>query len=415
MTTDVRADELVEVTSYAEVLEAFRASPRLAVVLDEDSAHIRGGTVLRIDGDAHAKRRKMLNRLVFRDRHAWFRERSLLPALDAELAGLRARAGADGAVRVDLVELSLRPLIALVAAMIGLDGAGVDDLVALHAQLEAFPRLQTQLRRAAPPVPGGDEGRADALARLERGKREFGERFFAPALERRRALVARAMAGELAESELPLDFLTLVATHVDAALDADTDLPLRHAIIDLLHAGTGTSVGAVVHTVDELRRWVADHPEDAARLTDPSFLAGAVNETLRLHSANPAEVRRATEDVALSGGTTIRAGVYAALRTGIANRDVSVFGPDAGRFDPHRRVPAGVYAHGLAFGSGPHMCFGLPLAMGNDGADGNIVRLVRRFHETGVRPDPERRARYRPGIAHADLRNFDSYPVLLAP
>ncbi len=407
---------MVEVTTYAEALEAFRSSSKLAVVLDEDSLPVRGGTVLRIDGEAHARRRRLLNRLVLRDRHNWFLREALYPAVERNLAALFADAGPDGIARTDLVSFCRRSLVELMAAMIGLDQAGtaegVEELVRVQAQIEAFLGLKTQLKGAAPPLPGGEGGLQNALANLEAGKRDFVERFYRPSLATHQRLFARQQAGEIPASELPNDFLMLVASHADPNFDEDLDLPVREAIADLLHAGTGTTVGAVVHAVDELDRWFADHPKDRELRIDPYFLDGAVNEVLRLHSANPAEVRRALEDMQLSGGTVIKAGQYVALRTGIANRDRSVFGPDADRFDPHRRVSAGVYRHGLAFGSGPHMCLGLLLALGNEGIDGNVVYLLSALYQAGMQKDPARPARYRPGLAHADLKGFDSYPII---
>lgn len=415
--TSPSADQVVEVTSYAEVREALRAAAKLAVVLDDELLPVRAGTVLRLDGQPHTTRRQLLNRLVLRDRHSRLREEVLRPALERALDELRADAGPAGAARADLVGLCMCVLLEEVAAMIGFDRArtseGLEELVRLQAELEEYPRLRTQLRGAAPPLPDGETGLRRALARFEAAKRRLVADFYEPALASRRAVVARHEAGEIAESDLPADFLTLVAAHGDPALDEDPDLPIRHVIMDFLHAGTGTSAGAVVQAVDELERWCAGHPEDRERRSDPEFLSRVVNEVLRLHSANPAEVRRALEDVTLSGGTVVRAGQYAALRTGLANRDRTVFGPDAERFDPQRVVPVGTYPYGVAFGSGPHMCYGLPLAVGSEGTDGNIVLILRRLYELGVRKDPEREARYRPALAHADLKSFESYPVLL--
>jgi cytochrome P450 len=412
-------DDLVEVTTYAEVVEALRASTKLAVVMDEESEPVRGGTVLRVDGEVHAKRRRLLNRLVFRDEHARLREQVLRPALERELARLRAEPDADGVVRADLIPFGTRVLVELVGAMIGLDAAkttaGLDDLVRLHGELVAFPRLQTQLRAAAPPLPDGAAGLRRAIDRHEAAKREFTERFYRPALERRQALVERQVRGELTVEELPNDFLTLIAAHADPRLDDEPDLAIRHAIVDLMHAGTGTTVGALVRAIDELDRYFRAHPEERPARTDPAFLTRAVEESLRLHAANPAEIRRAVTDVTLSGGTHIRAGQLVALRTGSANRDRAVFGEDAERFDPHRSVPPAVYPYGVAFGSGPHMCYGIPLVMGNDGPDGNLVCLVKRLLEAGIRPDPDRPARNRPTVAHADLKTIDAYPVVFDP
>lgn len=415
----VTEDEVVEVTSYADVVEALRASAKLAVVMDPESEPIRGGTVLRVDGELHAKRRRLLNRLIFRDEHARLRASVLLPGLERELALLAQRPDVDGRMRADLVLLATRLLVELVAAMIGLDGAtspaGLDALVRVHGELVAFPRLQTQLRAAAPPLPDGDAGLRQAIERHEAAKREFVERFYRPAMETRYALAARHQAGELTDADLPKDFLMMVAAHVEPQFDDEPDLAIRHAIVDLLHAGTGTTVGALAHAQSELERYFAAHPEERRSRTDPAFLVGAVNETLRLHSANPAEIRRAVVDVTLRGGTQVRAGQFAALRTGYANRDRTVFGEDADRFDPHRQAVPGTYPYGVAFGTGPHMCYGVPLVLGNEGVDGNLVVLLKRLYEAGVRPDPERPARIGQAIAHADLKLVTSYPVVFDP
>ncbi len=406
--------ELVEVTRYAEVAEALR-HPKLAVTLDEQSVPVRGGTVLRIDGGAHTKRRRLLNRLVFRGGHQRLRAEVLRPAIERELALAGSRAA--GVVRLDVVAFCFRVLTELVATMIGLDRAqmrtDIEELFRLQAELDAFPRFKTQLLGAAPLDPGDEARVRDALERLRVAKDAFSERWVRPALESRRELVRRHEAGEIGFEELPSDLLTMVAAHADPAFDADPDLPVRHAVIDFLHAGTGTSVGAVAHAANELERWWRDHPADRERRLDPAFLSAAVYETLRLHAANPAEIRRATEDVTLSAGTRIPAGRYAALRTGSAHRDRDVWGPDAAAFDPCRVPPPGAAAYGLAFGAGPHMCYGLPLAIGDDGVDGNLVLLLRSLYEAGMEPDPDDAPSSRPAVAHADLRNFERYPVLL--
>lgn len=412
-------DEMVEVTAYPEVVEALRASTKFAVVMDAESEAIRAGTVLRVDGELHSKRRRLLNRLVFKGGHTRMRDTVLRPALERDLAAVLSRPDADGVARTDLNPFATRLLVELVAAMIGLDEAtsaeGLDELVRLHGELVAFPRLQTQLRSAAPPLPGGDATLREAIARHEAAKAEFVERFYRPAMDARRTLVARHDAGELADDDLPLDFLTMVAAHADPRFDDEPDLPVRHAIVDLLHAGTGTTVGALVRAIDELDRHFGAHPEDLTLRTDPVFLSAAVNETVRLHSANPAEIRRALTDVTLGRGTQVRAGQIVALRTGFANRDRTVFGDDAERFDPHRRVPSGVYPYGVAFGSGPHMCYGVPLVLGDDGTDGNLVCLLQRLYAAGIRPDPRTPPRMRAPIAHADLKTIESYPVVFDP
>jgi hypothetical protein len=60
------------------------------------------------------------------------------------------------------------------------------------------------------------------------------------------------------------------------------------------------------------------------------------------------------------------------------NRDPDVFGPDATGFNPNRPSPAdGTPRYGLGFGVGTHQCFGLRVAVGNDGKGGAHVTLIR--------------------------------------
>jgi hypothetical protein len=57
------------------------------------------------------------------------------------------------------------------------------------------------------------------------------------------------------------------------------------------------------------------------------------------------------------------------------------------------------------------MCYGLPLALGNDTVDGNLVQMVVRLLAAGVEKDPDAVSRFRPGVAHADLKGFETYPA----
>jgi cytochrome P450 len=68
-------------------------------------------------------------------------------------------------------------------------------------------------------------------------------------------------------------------------------------------------------------------------------------------------VRRVQHETELAG-RKLRPGEYVALFYGSANRDESVFGADAERFDI-TRVNAGRH---LAFGFGEHLCLGASLA-----------------------------------------------------
>jgi cytochrome P450 len=255
---------------------------------------------------------------------------------------------------------------------------------------------------------GTPEERQAMIALGQAAKDRFGERYFLPALAEHARLVEAAERDELAADELPRDLLTLLAGRVDPAW-ADVELALREATTDILFAGTANSVHALVHVVDELGRWFERHPEDRARRHDSDFLARVVSESLRIHVINVAFFRQAVEDVVLGSGLAIPADSIVRLGIRQANRDRSVFGADAGEFNPRRALPPAVPPYGLAFGSGPHMCYGLNVVLGPDQVSGTHVHMLSRLLEAGIRNDPERAAR-----RHPDRDLFVTYPVMLA-
>ncbi len=88
---------------------------------------------------------------------------------------------------------------------------------------------------------------------------------------------------------------------------------------------------------------------------EPGLMRGAVEELLRLYSANQALVRVTTREVEI-GGRTIPEGKPVALHFLSANQDEAVFErPEV--FDPERKPN-----RHIAFGIGPHVCIGQSLA-----------------------------------------------------
>ena len=99
------------------------------------------------------------------------------------------------------------------------------------------------------------------------------------------------------------------------------------------------------------------------------------------------------------------------LEIATANRDPQAFGPTAEMFDPRRQVPSGVYPYGVAFGSGRHMCFGLPIVLGSDGTNGSHAQMLKAFFEAGVSRHPTAK----PFKKQGTLRDaWDEYPVVFA-
>jgi cytochrome P450 len=411
--TDLAAGAIA-LTGYHEVLAVLR-SPKFVTENNDGTAAVRGAALLRVHGPDHTRRRRTMNHLTGHDHHRWFRETALYPTLKSNLESVLNVPDGLGEARADLVELLARTNIQLAAAMIGLS---------LADRTERFQELST-LVDAFRPIAGvrwtiDSARKREILERAEAALQTFKEQFFLPALLVHRDLLERYKRGELNKQELPRNFLTLAAAHSDLALVdelgaradpslANPDVAVQEAAITLINGAVDTTTFAVTWSFHELNTWVDRHPEDRALRTDEVFLRQVIWETLRIRLTFPAFVREATEDTHLPNGVHVKAGEMVALRFDLASRDHSVYGPDADEFNPRRHIPQGVMPYGVAFGSGPHMCYGIPIVLGNDGTDGSLVHILKTLYEANMRPDPTRAPRMATGT-HSE--RFASYPVL---
>src|ERR1700722_2097271 len=101
---------------------------------------------------------------------------------------------------------------------------------------------------------------------------------------------------------------------------------------------------------------------------------------------------------------------YVALDFIQANRDRNIFGDDADRFNPWRKVPPNVRPYGLAFGAGRHLCMGFPLVTPVTGdSERALFKILYALLESGVELDPEREPHY---VATAE-EVYESLPILL--
>ena len=122
------------------------------------------------------------------------------------------------------------------------------------------------------------------------------------------------------------------------------------------------------------------HRGELERLrADPSLIPSAVEELLRYESPSQQTARLAPDDLDL-GGKTIRKRQAVIAVMGAANRDPNRF-PDPDRLDVSRRDNRHV-----AFGWGPHFCFGAALAR----IEGQVAfeTLLRRLPDLALAPDP---------------------------
>ena len=375
----------------------------MRTLVNDGTDPFRGGTVLRIEGEPHHRRRKTLGRLLRGDGDRSLREQVLKPLVQRNIDSALSQRGGDGAARVDVVVFARQAFFQLAAALIGLDG--VDDGASADELRRFYEPIQVAMGGF---MDGGD--RAAAIARGLEVKEAFRERYYSPACQRHIELAQAVADGTLSAEDAPKDLLMLIATDSDPAWTAEPDLAMREAMTDVLNAGTSSTSATLVWALDELLAWFAAHPAERALAADSAFLGQAVQESLRMHTTLPLFFRMAEDDVELSSGLTIRAGELVALEVDRANRDPDVFGADADRFDPYRTVPRGVYPYGVAFGSGRHMCFGLPVVLGEDGSGGSHAQIIQALFRAGVARDPER-----PPTKRQDtLRDvWAEYPILL--
>jgi cytochrome P450 len=390
----------VRITSFVEVDEILRNEEFAAGRTEMESLPFRGRTLLELDGEEHRDRRKLETRLFAKPVLDRYEAEVLAPAIDRCLNEADAGRGRDGIVRADLARLSHKMFLQIAAAVIGLDSVDTAERTELLEQC-MYPL------NAAFDVKYATRDHGEVIKEGLKAKEEFVEHFYGPSVQRRIRLLKEYGSGDCSEADLPADLLMIMLRNHSAGWDAD--LPVRETLL-YLAGGTDTTSNAVNHAVAELCKWLTDHPGDKVYLDDRKFLRGVCNEALRLKLNVTALVRRATRDITLSTGRLIPSEQFVALDFIQANRDARVFGDDAHRFNPWRKVPPNVRPYGLAFGAGRHLCMGFPLITPVTGeSERALFKILRALIASGVELDPERP----PELAPTAEEVYASLPILL--
>jgi cytochrome P450 len=394
------------VVNPAEIFAAAHRDPENNGAINV--AEFIGGSLSFTDGAVHRDRRKLLNRLVRPDSLEAIREDIIIPSAHKVLARSLASPDADGVYRLELVEFCERVFLEFAAKLIGLVGVDSEQGMTRLRQL-AFPLFLGVSSLFRPDRSAVNDA---ALAAKER----YIEEFYRPSRRACEEMLAEVEAGTRSAEDVPISLMRLIVTGADPAY-----LDEHQAIIETILffvTSVGTSTQSVVSTVDYLTNWFAQHPEDYERRTDMEFLVRAIQEAIRLRAPfnTPHMTRLAVEDTEI-GGQPVAKGQEIHVRLPTANRDTEVFGPDAASFNPWRPTAEGLPRYGVAFGGGPHHCFGLRVVLGNDGSGGGHVRMLQALFAAGVQRDPD----HAPEVLSRDMTldpitDFKSYvrfPVIL--
>ena len=396
------------VSNYREADEFLRHNTLKQGLYDE-GAILMQDVLVNLFGAEHQARRHLAQKLFRRD---YFRnyERNIFPQTIREtMRPYLAQGGGD------LADFGYHVLMNLTA-----DSSGIDRPLRSSQETSTLLRMIQTFSKAATlgQITVGDPVAirreiVDTLA-------EFDTLFFGPSERRRRALIDRVAHGQLAESALPRDLLTILLQNEDN-IDLPRDKLLKETAY-FLFVGALSSTHALVHVMHHVFCWQVDHPEDKARLDgDASFLQRCVWEALRLHPPTPQLSRKLTCPVRTkSRAEPLSAGdLIVDMRA--VNQDPVMFGPDAAAFNPHRADPPQGWLYGVTFGLGTHACLGrilvagTPIRPASDLADaeyGTRHLIVRALLDAGARPDPAQPATLDTGTTR---KNWLTYPFLFLP
>ncbi len=394
----------VNISEFQDAQDALRNGD-LAQALYEQGGVVMDDTLISLHGKDHHKRR-VTEFAVFGRGFFRYYERELFPPTLEQTLAPYLEAG-----RADLVEFGYRVTMNLTADFAGIDRPRQD--VAETEQLLRMVKCFSEGATLVHSTRDHEEVRAEVRDALE----EFDEVFLEPSRARRMAIVEAVEAGQRDEEDLPRDVITILLKNREKlALPDDV---FRREVAFYLQAGAHSTANSTTHAMHEILTWCAENPGERERLeSDITFLQRCVHESLRLHPASPVAWRRATCPAQLRTHGSLDEGDQVVIDLSAANRDPAVFGGDADRFNPNRKLEPATWPFGLTFGYGAHACMGRDLDGGvvpRDGAPiekrqlGIVALLINELLQHGASWDPDNAPQ--PDTS-TERNNWAKYPIV---
>jgi cytochrome P450 len=334
---------LYAITRYDDIVAAFRdtetyssAGFRAILAPEWVVRNPSAESIIALDPPVHTRQRSLVGRAFIATVI-----NALQPFIEARVGELLDDMARDGGEPVDVVGRLGIPLA----------GSVIAKVLELDPQLvPKFGEWVTNISKITPIVPP-----PEAIAETNRLLAEQ-EQYLASVIDERLASPGNDLPSVLCQAEIDGERLS------------------RDELISFMFILLGGGFETTVHLVSKAALLLADRPDlHQALRSDPSRIGDFVEEMLRYDGPTHALMRTTTRDVTLHG-VTIPAGSMIALVIASGNRDPSRF-PSPDTFDLARK-PTGV----LAFGHGPHVCIGAPLArMEGALALGGLIQRFERF------------------------------------
>ena len=245
----------------------------------------------------------------------------------------------------------------------------------------------------------------------------FDKEFYSGSLNRRKKILNKFECGEIDENDLPKDILTILLRN-KKKLHLSNDI-IRREVAFYLQAGSHSTANASTHAFHELIEWIKDHPGDEIKVkNDKFFLQKCIFETLRLHPASPVAWRKAKRSSKILANKKIKEGDQIIIDLWKSNRDISVYGVDANKYNPYREVQKNYPPWGLTFGVGSHSCLARVLDGGEiPKADtdiknhnfGLITCFMKALLERGAQTTKKDTPQF---DNHTERKNWGKYPII---